>query len=294
VTARPSFDITAWYDPVGPGYFAAMGLPLLAGRGFGPQDTASSPRVAVINETMARRFFRGGSAIGRRFGMGEPSRSHDIEVIGVVHDAKYQSLDEEPRAMAYYPHTQYVPKWGIGLYLPHFVVRYTGDPQSASTEIRRTIADVSSRLPIWSVDTLKGEVDRSILFPQLIAELSACFGALAVFLACLGIWGSTAYAVRRRTNEIGIRMALGARSADVLRMVMREIVVVVAVGAGIGLPIALAAGRLVKSQLYGLKATDPATILGALLALLTVAALAAFIPACRATKVDPMEALRNE
>src|SRR5437879_11270075 len=107
MSARPAFDITAWYDPVGPGYFAAMGLPILVGRGFGPEDTASSPRVAVINETMARRFFPGGWAIGRGFGMGEPAHSHDVEVIGVVRDARYQRLDVEAGAMAYYPYAQY-------------------------------------------------------------------------------------------------------------------------------------------------------------------------------------------
>ena len=294
MSARPAFDITAWYDPVGPGYFAAMGLPILVGRGFGPEDTASSPRVAVINETMARRFFPGGSAIGRRFGMGEPAHSHDVEVIGVVRDAKYQSLDEEPRAMAYYPYAQYIPDWGIGLYLPHLVVRYSGDPQAAASEVRRTIGEINSRLPIWSVETLKERVNNSIVFPRLVAELSAFFGGLAVFLACLGIYGSTAYAVSRRTNEIGIRMALGARQADVLRMVMREIVALVGVGVGIGVPVALASGRWAASLLYGLKATDLATILVAVLALLAVAAFAGFLPARQAAKVDPMVALRWE
>jgi len=294
MSARPAFDITAWYDPIGPGYFAAMGLPILVGRGFGPEDTASSPRVAVINETMARRFFPGGSAIGRRFGMGEPAHSHDVEVIGVVRDAKYQSLDEEPRAMAYYPYAQYIPDWGIGLYLPHLVVRYSGDPQAAASEVRRTIGEINSRLPIWSVETLKERVNNSIVFPRLVAELSAFFGGLAVFLACLGIYGSTAYAVSRRTNEIGIRMALGARQVDVLRMVMRETVALVGVGVGIGVPVALASGRWAASLLYGLKATDLATILVAVLALLAVAAFAGFLPARQAAKVDPMVALRWE
>ncbi len=294
MSAKPSFDNSAWYDPVGPGYLAAMGLPILAGRGFGPQDTARSPRVAVINETMAREFFSGGSAVGKRFGRGGPEHSHDIEVVGIVHDAKYQSLDEEPRAMAYFPYSQYIPDWGIGLYLPHFVVRTSGDTQAAVSEIKRTISEVNSRMPIWSVETLRQEVDRSVLFPRLIAELSGFFGALAAFLACLGIYGTTAYAVARRTNEIGIRMALGARKEDVLRMVMRETVTLVAAGVGVGVPAALAGGRWAASLLFGLKPADPWTIVGAVLALLGVAALAGYLPARQAAKVDPMVALRYE
>jgi predicted permease len=284
----------ASYNAVGPGYFAAMGLPILAGRAFGRRDTAASPKVAVINETMAKRFFPGGSPIGKRFGMSSPEHSNDIEVVGVVRDAKYYSLDEAPEAFAYYPYTQYSPEWGTGLYLREFEVRFSGDPQVIAPAVRRAIHGINASLPITNVQTLSGEVDASIVFPQLIAEMSAFFGIVAVFLACIGIYGLTAYAVSRRTNEIGIRMALGAQKADVLRMVMRESLILVGFGLAIGLPVALAASGLVSKMLFGLKPADPLSMIGAGMLLLAFAFTAGYLPARKASRVDPMVALRSE
>jgi len=282
------------YNPVGRGYFTVMGIPLLAGRVFGPQDTATSGRVAVINQTMAEKFFPGGSPIGKRFGMKDPSHSHDIEVIGVVGDAKYITLSEEPTSMAYYPYTQYIPDWGVGLFLGRFEVRISGDPQAATTDIRRAIGEVNASLPIDSVQTLSERVDQSITYARLLAQLSVFFGLLAVFLACIGIYGIMSYAVGRRTNEIGIRMALGAGQRDVVKMVMREIVLLVAMGLAIGVPVALAASRWAASLLFGLHPSDPKTVAGAVALLLAIAALAGYLPARRASKVDPMVALRYE
>jgi predicted permease len=282
------------YNPVGRGYFAVMGIPVLAGRVFGPQDTATSPRVAVINKTMAEKFFPGGSPIGKHFGMGDASHSHDIEVVGVVGNAKYITLDEEPTPMAYYPYTQYIPAWGIGLFLGRFEVRTSGDPRAATAEIRRAIGEVNANLPVDSVQTLSERVDDSITYARLLAQLSAFFGLLAVFLACIGIYGIMSYAVGRRTNEIGIRMALGAGQRDVVRMVMREIVLLVAVGLAIGVPVALAGSRWAASLLFGLHPSDPGTIAGALMLLLAIAVFAGYLPARRASKVDPMVALRYE
>lgn len=282
------------FNAVGPGYFSAMGLPVLAGRDFGPQNTATSPRVVVINETMARRFFPGGSPNGKRFGMSGPEHSNDIEVIGVVRDAKYYALDEAPEAFAYYPYAQYMPRWGTGLYLREFEVRYSGDPQVIAPAVRRAMSEVNSDLPIVNVQTLAGKVNASITFPRLVAELSAFFGTLAVFLACIGIYGLTSYSVSRRTNEIGIRMALGAQKSDVLRLVMRQTVLLVVAGVAIGIPVALASSRWAASMLYGIEPSDPATLLAAVLLLITVAVFAGFLPARRATKVDPMVALRHE
>jgi predicted permease len=292
--AKPGFDNQSWFDPVGPDYFATMGLPILVGRGFGPQDTSSSPRAAVINETMARKFFPGGPAVGKRFGMEGPEHSHDIEVIGVVRDAKYQDLDEKPRPMAYYCYTQYIPAWGVGLYLPQLAIRYSGNTQAAISGIRRAVTEINASLPVGSVRTLSEQVDNSILFPRLVAQLSTFFAALAVFLACLGIFGLMSYAVGCRTNEIGVRMALGARQVDVLRMVMRETVVMVVAGLAIGVLVALASGPWAASLLYGLQARDPLTLLAAVALLLAVAAFAGYLPARRASRVDPMVALRYE
>jgi len=293
-SAAPPAERTAWYEAVGPGYFATMGSPILNGRPIGVQDTATSPRVAVINETMARRFFHGGSPVGKRFGMGDAAHSKDIEVIGVVRDSKYIQLDEGPRAVAYFPYTQYIPEWGIGLYLPNFQVRFAGNPANIAQSVRDAIAEVNSNAPIRSVQTLAERVDDSVASQRLVAELSGFFGILAVFLACIGIYGLMSFAVIRRTHEIGIRMALGAGQPEVLRMVLREVVMLVGIGLVAGLPVAIAGEHWIESLLFGTNPLDPATLVGATLVLLGTAALAGYLPARRAAKLDPIVALRHE
>jgi predicted permease len=273
-------------NSVGPDFFNAMGLRLLEGRKFGPQETETSPKVAVISEAMARRFFPGNSAVGKRFGLGSPEHSEDIEVIGVVKDAKYGDLMEEPKPMAYYPYSQAIN------YLGNFEVSFSGDAGGVVAEIRRAIKEVNSRLPIVEVVTMSEHVSRSLVQQKLIAKLSSFFGLLALVLACIGLFGIMSYAVARRTNEIGIRMALGAARGDVLWLVMREGLVPVLIGIGIGLAAAVASVRFVSSLLFGLEPTDPSTILLATLLLVGVAALAAYIPARRASRIDPMAALR--
>jgi predicted permease len=288
-TPTPEDDMAATHNVVGPGYFATMGIPFLLGRAFGPQDTGAAPKVAVINETFARWYLPGGSPIGRHFGLGgDPKHSNDIEVVGVVKDAKYQSLQERPFAAAYYPYTQHVQ------YLNDFEVRYTGKPDAIISEVRQAIGQVDHSLPVVYQGTMVEQVNRSTAGQALIARLSTFFGLLAAFLACIGIYGLMSYAVTRRTNEIGVRMALGAESHGVLWMVMRESLILVAVGVAIGIPAALAAARLVSSVLYGLKGTDPITITLSALVMIAVAALAGYLPARRAAKVDPMVALRYE
>lgn len=292
--AAPGSQHDASFNAVGTGYFAAMGVPILAGRGFGPQDTATSPRVAVINETMARRLFPVGSPIGKRFGMSGPRHSNDIEVVGVARDAKYYALDEDPEAFAYYPYTQYSPHWGIGLYLREFEVRYSGNPQDMAFAVRRAMGEVNRNLPIDNVQTLADQVDASITVQRLVAELSAFFGLLAVFLACIGIYGLASYAVSRRTNEIGIRLVLGAQRSEVLRMITWQGLKLILIGLGIGIAGALALTRFLSSLLYGVKPTDPLTFIAVSLILIIVALLACYMPARRAAKVDPMVALWYE
>jgi predicted permease len=288
-TPTPRDDMMVTHNVVGPGYFATMGIPLLLGRAFGQQDTGASPKVAVINETFARWYLPGGSPVGRHFGLGtDPKHSNDIEVIAVVKDAKYQNLGERPFPAAYYPYTQRVQ------YLNDFEVRYTGKPEVIISEVRQAIGQVDHTLPVAYSGTLFEQVNRSLAGQSLIARLSTFFGLLAAFLACIGIYGLTSYAVTRRTNEIGIRMALGAETSGVLWMVMRESLTLAAIGVAIGIPVALAAARLVASVLYGLKATDPTTVSLAGLVMIAVAALAVYLPARRAAKVDPMVALRYE
>jgi len=282
-------DMSATYNVVGPGYFATMGIPLLLGRAFGQHDTGASPKVAVINETFARWYLPGGSPIGKHFGIGgDPKHSNDIEVVGVVKDAKYQNLGERPFPAAYFPYTQHVQ------YLNDFEVRYSGNPEVTIAEVRQAVSQIDHSLPLAYTGTLVEQVNRSLAGQSLIAQLSTFFGLLAALLACIGIYGLAAYAVTRRTNEIGVRMALGAEASGVLWMVMRESLTLAALGVAIGIPVSLAAARLIESVLYGLKTTDPATMALAALVMIAVAALAAYLPARRASKVDPMVALRYE
>jgi predicted permease len=288
-TPTPDNDMRATYNVVGPGYFDTMGIPLLVGRVFGPQDTENSPKVAVINQTMARWYFPGESPVGRRFGLGnDPRHSNDIEVVGVVKDAKYDSLLEEPIPAAYYPYTQNVT------YCNNLEVRYSGDPRPIIAQVRDAVGEVDQSLPITYQNRLAEQVEQSIAGQTLIAQLSSFFGLLALFLACIGIYGLISYAVTRRASEIGIRMALGAGRSSVLWMVMRESLILVGIGLAVGLPAALAAGRLVSTMLFGLGSVDPLSITGAAALLLAFALLAGYLPARRASRVDPMVALRYE
>jgi predicted permease len=273
---------------VGDDYFKAMGLPLVAGRGFGPQDTDKSQKVAVISEAMAQRFFPNRSPLGERFGLGSPESRDRIEVIGVVKDAKYLSLDEQTRPMAYYPHAQ-----GSG-FLNNFVVRISGSPEPVIRQVRQAIQDVNQNLPIDEVLTLSDQIGRSLVQQKLVARLAGFFGLLALLLSCVGLYGVLSYAVARRTNEIGIRLALGAQRKGVLWMVMRESLALTSGGIVIGMIGAFAATRTVSSLLFGLTPTDPLTLVAATFLLISVATLAGYLPARRATQVDPMAALRSE
>ena len=273
---------------VGQEYFAAMEIPLAQGRGFGPQDTKSSQKVAVISETMARRFFGESSPLGKRFGINGPASSEQIEVIGVAKDAKGQSVTEAMPPVAYYHHAQQSES------LNNFVVRYTGASATLAPQIRQAIKQVNSNLPIDEVVSLSEHIGRSLVQQRLIARLASFFGLLALLLACVGLYGVLSYTVARRTNEIGIRVALGAQPRGIVVLMMREVLLLVALGAGIGLTAAMATTRLVSNLLFGLTPTDPLTIVMATLLLISVTALAGYLPARRASRVDPLVALRND
>jgi predicted permease len=272
---------------IGPGFFATMGLPITLGRGFNFDDNATSPKVAIINETMARTYFPAESPIGHRFGF-SAEHSGDYEVVGVVKDAKYESLREKPTPMAFYSYTQ------SAQFLGDFTVRYTGDAGSIVQQIRQAFADVNGNLPITEVRTLAEQVDNTLAGDKLIARLSSFFGLLALLLASIGIYGVLSYAVARRTNEVGLRMALGAPSANVLWLVMRDVLVLVAIGLAIGVPAALSLERLAAGLFYGLSGVDPVSIAAAVGILAVVAGAAAYLPARRASLVDPSTALRCE
>jgi predicted permease len=273
---------------VGDDFFTVMGLPLVLGRGFGPQDTDKSQKVAVISESMAKRFFPNGSPVGKRFGINGPNSADQLEVIGVVKDAKYGNLKEQFRPMAYYPHSQSPDVLG------NLVVRSSGSVSAIAPQIRQVLRQVDRNLPVDDVVTLEDQISRSLVQQKLVARLATFFGLLALLLACIGLYGVMSYGVARRTNEIGIRMALGARGSSVLWLVLRESLVLVTVGLVVGVLASLAVTKTAASLLYELKPNDPLTIATATLLLAAVSALAGYLPARRAARVDPMVALRDE
>jgi predicted permease len=262
----------------------------MAGRTFSPQDTENSPKVAVINETMARRFFPNESPLGRVVRLGEPDAKpeNDKIVVGLVKDGKYMALKERPWPAAYLPLSQ-----DVG-YLWDFEARFSGDPQSTAAAIRQAIREVDPRLPVSGVGTLAEQVDRSVVGQRLTAQLSSFFGLVAVFLACIGIYGLMSYAVLHRTNEIGIRVALGAQRGQILRLIMRQGFVLAATGVVVGIVLAFLLTRFLASLLFGVLPFDPVTFVcvGSLLTLIALAAC--YLPARRATHVDPLVALRYE
>jgi predicted permease len=289
IPATPENSQEVLFNVVGKGFFSTRRLPILAGRGFDATDKTDSPKVAVINETMARRFFPNSSPIGRHFGMGDdPSQSGDIEIIGVVKNAKYVALAESPAAAAYFPYPQHVQT------LFNFEVRYTGDAAQIVPAVRRAIAEANPNVPINYITTLTEQVDQSTANQRLIARLSSFFGLLAAFLVCIGIYGLLSYAVARRTSEIGVRIALGAMRSNVLWLILREILVLVAIGVILGVPVALEGNHLVAKLLYGLSPADPASLFAAIAMLVAIAVLAGYLPARKASLVEPTVALRCE
>jgi len=276
------------YNLVGPDFFTAMGVPLVQGRGFGPQDTDKSQKVAVITESMAQRFFPNTSPVGKRFGTDGPESSEQIEVIGVVKNAKFGTLTEEFAPMAFYPHSQQ-PNLLLNL-----VVRFSGPASAIVPQVRQTIKQIDRNLPVDDVVSLSDHVGRSLVQQKLVARLASFFGLLALMLACVGLYGVMSYGVARRTNEIGIRMALGAHGRTVLWLVLREALVLVVIGIVVGVVASLALTKTAASLLYDLKPNDPLTIVSATLLLTAVAFVAGYLPARRASRVDPMVALRDE
>jgi predicted permease len=274
---------------VTPAYFATVGVPLLRGRAFTAADRAGAPKVAIINETLARRFFPHGPVIGEHLGFGDAAHARDFEIVGLARDSKYNTLRETTPFMVYRPVAQAPDN------LEYIEVRST--PQAAvavASRLRRTVAEVEPALAVFDVSATDQQVARSLARERAIARLTGFFGVLALLLAAIGLYGVLSYGVARRTNEIGLRMALGAPRVSVLSLVLRDSCQLVALGLGAGLLAALAATRLAASQLYGLAANDPLTFAVATAAMALVALFAGYLPARRAADTDPMTALRHE
>ncbi|HEV8485532.1 MAG TPA: ABC transporter permease [Blastocatellia bacterium] len=265
-------------------FFDTMEMPLLLGRCLSERDDQQTPKVAVINQTMAQRYFGQDNPIGRTLSDG-PTQ---IEIIGVVRDAKYTGFRQDTRPTIYTPYLQ-----GSGEQMS-FAVRTAGDPTLLAGPVRDAVRDVDQNLPMFDVRTQNQQAERSLAQERLFATLSSFFSVIALLLASIGLYGVMSHAAARRTNEIGIRMALGARAWHVTSLVVRETLVLVLVGTAVGLAAALAATGLITSMLFGLTQHDPPTISFAVLLMISAAALAAYLPARRASRVDPLIALRYE
>jgi predicted permease len=282
-------DSLAMMNQVSDGYFATLGTPLVAGRDILPSDMSGGRRVALINETMARHFFRDASPIGRTFRIEEPKQSTTFQIIGIVGDAKYQRLTEKPQPTAYLPLGQGSVQ-GAQFYVE---LRSTGPEAALSSAIRDIAAAVNPSTSL-KITTLSAQVSASLARPRLLATLSSFFGALAPLLAVIGLYGTMSYNVNRRRNEIGVRMALGAANGQLMRMIAREAARLIFVGIAFGLALALMSTRFIRTLLFGVTPSDPGTFVMAAFALGSVALAAALVPAARAARQDPMTALRVE
>jgi len=274
---------------VSPSYFEAIGIPLHRGRQLSLQDSTDAPRVSVISDTMARKYWSGDDPLGKRIRL-ESAEASDrwITIVGVVGDVRNDDVDAPPLPQLYLPHAQN-PLREMSL-----IVRTAGDPLSTAAAVRGSVWTIDRNLPVYEVATMKQLFFDDLAGVRIIVELLGAFAALALILAAVGIYGVMSYSVAQRTNEIGIRLALGAQARDVLRLIVRQGMKLVIVGVMIGLIGALALTRVMNSLLYGVSATDPITFTGVAATLAAVALLACWIPARRATKVDPMVALRCE
>jgi len=287
--AKSPKDSVVWTNSISAGFFASMETPFIAGRDFNEHDTLHAPLVAVINESMASKFFGSPlSAVGKTFWNGWNEISRPIQIVGVVKDTKYTSLRAEGEAIAYYPLSQLPPmRWA------NFVLRANGPAASLIQSVKAAVDEVNHDITL-QFRTLSVQLDESLGRECLLATLSGFFGALALALAVIGLYGVMSYNVARRRNEIGIRMALSAEQPRVLRMVLGEVAILLVAGLALGLAVAVFSTRLLASFLYRLEPNDPTTLVTACVVLAVSAVVAGLLPARRAANLDPMTALREE
>jgi predicted permease len=285
--AKDGENMQAFMNYLSPGYFDSMGVPLLEGRDFDRRDIKRDANVAIVNRKFAEHFFKDKSPVGRHLNEGgAPGAKLDIEIIGVVENSLYDGPRGGIRRQVFMP---YYSNGSAAFY-----VRSSASPESLYAALRSEVKELDSSMPVFQMQTLESQLNDTLLTERLIAMLSAGFGGLATLLACVGLYGVMAFAVARRTKEIGVRMALGAHAGSVLWLVMREVLLLLGIGLAIGVPTAIALGRFVANQLYDVKAQDPWIAALAVVLLAGVAGLAGFVPARRASRTDPLIALRYE
>ncbi|HEY7334353.1 MAG TPA: ABC transporter permease [Bryobacteraceae bacterium] len=295
-TGRPVHLPGAPVDPstrllyIGPGFFSTMQIPMLLGREIDERDRPGSPAVAVVSEQFANKNFGDANPIGRRLIVGSDD-PRDVEIAGVAKEARYGGLKRQVPPVVYLPFNQGSQKIVAQMV---YELRTSGDPLAYVNTVREIVHQADARVPMTNVTSQTAQIDRTISQEIAFARLGAAFAILALTIACVGLYGTLSYNVARRTNEIGVRMALGARQTRVMRIILRDVLVMVSIGLTIGVPTALAASKFVASFLYGMKPNDPLALAAAALALLAAALLAGYAPARKASRIDPMAALRHE
>jgi predicted permease len=289
-TSKPGEDMSSLFNYVSPGYFQTLKIPIFAGRDFNDHDVQAAPKVAIVNEKFAHTYFGNESPIGRHIGLdASPSAKADVEIIGVVRTTKYVTMRDEPNRQVFIPFQQN----GFATQMTAFV-RTSMPPSAMFPEFRQVVHKLDPNLPLYHFKTERQAVDDVLSVERLAASLSTAFGALATVLAAIGLYGVLAFLVTRRTREIGVRMALGASSADVLKIVIREVLLLAGLGMAVGLPVALGVAYLIRSQLFGLSPFDPVIGILAVAGIIAVSLISGYFPARRAIRVNPITALRQD